>query len=362
MNLSFAGRRRGTAGPVVRLITLFIILLAVSAGVMVAQDDNGDVPPATQTAQTSLGLVEGERISLANNYDGPTELPRTYSQDDMSVLVGNVQRPNGLVYYDDYLYTACNGDWTLYKINATSGATETYIFGVRDAHTLVADPVNGGVDLYIPDFATNTVKYVPAARNAPSDLVTSTTPGVAGPWGMTRLSDDFFLLSSLLGNSLSTVSRNGQTTILRDGFRSPAGVAFDGQRVYVANLGSSRRSLEYFDLSFTEATRSFESTEPQPLVRGLQNVSNLVLADDGFLYFTYSLGTRGVVGRINPLECLDGGCGSEDIELVLFSELQAPLAGLAISPDMRVFVHTIYRPEIYWIDVYNPPAAETPDE
>ena len=82
------------------------------------------------------------------------------------------------------------------------------------------------------------------------------------------------------------------------------------------------------------------------------NSGQLAFGPDGYLYFTYALGTRGVVGRVNPEECRDGGCANADVEIVLFTELPAPLAGLTISPDMRLFVHTIYRPEIYWVQLY----------
>jgi hypothetical protein len=70
------------------------------------------------------------------------------------------------------------------------------------------------------------------------------------------------------------------------------------------------------------------------------------------LYFAYALGTRGVVGRVDPEFCMEnGGCSNDQVEVVLFTELAAPLAGLTFSDDMRLFVHTIYRPEIYWVQI-----------
>jgi hypothetical protein len=87
-------------------------------------------------------------------------------------------------------------------------------------------------------------------------------------------------------------------------------------------------------------------------VSGLQNVSVLAMGGDGYLYFAYALGTRGVVGRIQPEQCQESGCTADQVEIVVFTELQAPLAGLAISPDMELFIHTIYRPEIYRIKIY----------
>jgi hypothetical protein len=84
-------------------------------------------------------------------------------------------------------------------------------------------------------------------------------------------------------------------------------------------------------------------------VSGLQNTTGLQLASDGYLYFAYSLGTRGIVGRVDPLVCMEnGGCTNEQVEIVVYTELQAPLAGLTITPDMRLFVHTMFSPDLYW--------------
>jgi hypothetical protein len=88
------------------------------------------------------------------------------------------------------------------------------------------------------------------------------------------------------------------------------------------------------------------------LVSGLQNTTGLVLGPDGYLYFAYALGTRGVVGRVDPDVCRErGGCSNTDVEIVVFTELAAPLAGLTISPDMRLFVHTMFSPDIYWVQL-----------
>jgi hypothetical protein len=35
----------------------------------------------------------------------------------------------------------------------------------------------------------------------------------------------------------------------------------------------------------------------------------------------------------------------------VYTELAAPLAGLTISPDMRLYVHSIFSPDVYWIDL-----------
>jgi hypothetical protein len=84
----------------------------------------------------------------------------------------------------------------------------------------------------------------------------------------------------------------------------------------------------------------------------VQNVTGLALGNDGLLYFAYSLGTRGVVGRVDANACAEaGGCENADVEIVVFTELAAPLAGLTISPDNRLYVHTMFQPEIYWVQL-----------
>ncbi len=65
------------------------------------------------------------------------------------------------------------------------------------------------------------------------------------------------------------------------------------------------------------------------LVSGLQNTTGLQLGTDGMLYFAYALGNRGMVGRVDPQVCLaNGGCSNDQVEIVLYSDLSAPLAGL----------------------------------
>jgi len=123
--------------------------------------------------------------------------------------------------------------------------------------------------------------------------------------------------------------------------------------------GSARRGIEW--VSKEDAQNNTEGTASvKSLVTGLQNTTGVVMAPDGYLYFAYSLGTRGVVGRIDPDECREDGCTNNQVDIVIFTELAAPLAGLTISPDMRLFVHTIFSPDIYWIQLATPtPEATT---
>ncbi|MFN8448338.1 MAG: hypothetical protein U0521_07045 [Anaerolineae bacterium] len=88
------------------------------------------------------------------------------------------------------------------------------------------------------------------------------------------------------------------------------------------------------------------------LVSGLQNTTGLQLGSDGKLYFSYSLGNRGLVGRVDPAVCLDnGGCTNDQVEIVLYSDLTVPIAGFTVTPDMRMFLHTMFVPDIYWAQI-----------
>lgn len=318
----------------------FLLILTFSFSIIQAQDDDTN-------GEGDMGIVEVEEPLAFED----TTLERTFNQDDLGVLVGNVQRPNGITWFDGNLYTACNGDWTLYQIDDTTGATQTFIFGIQDTHSMEILPSEDGFDIWAPDFSKNQITRVNQDRSAPESI----NDEIDGPWGITFLPEqESFLITSLRENEIVQMDLEGTITPLIDGLRSPAGLASDEAYVYVANNGSARRAIEWFDLAE-------EEPELQPLVSGLQNVSNVVLAPDNLLYFTYALGTRGVVGRVDPEGCRDEGCSNEDVEIVLFTELPAPLAGLAFSDDMRLFVHTIYRPEIYWVSLYGD-VAETSTE
>lgn len=267
-----------------------------------------------------------------------------FSQDDLQVLVGNVQRPNGMSYLNGNLYTVCNGDWTIYEIQTESELTETYLFGVRNAHSVYAENTSAGFNLWIPDFETNTLYLVDQNRSAPAVVLDE---GLDGPWGITDMDEEHFLITNLRANSISLVSRDGEVSELMTGLRSPSGITGDEDNIYLANNGSARRAIEW--IARDELGDS--AGEFKPLVSGLQNTGGMVMGADGYLYFTFAQGTRGLVGRVDPALCRDEGCSNNEIEVVVNTELPAPLAGLTLSDDNRLYVHTIYRPEIYWVEL-----------
>jgi hypothetical protein len=273
-----------------------------------------------------------------------------FTQPDLSLLTGNIQRPNGLLWFDNKLYTSCSGDWTLYEIDITTGATVQYIYGVRNSHSMYLERESDSqeLNLWIPDFQSNSLVHIDRSGLA------ITAPNLDGPWGIAPLNESEFLVSNLLGNNIVAISRSGDTQEILTNLRSPTGIATDGENVYIANTGSARRAIEWLPASALAENESplDSETSNSVLVTGVQNTTNIVYAEDSYLYFAYSLGTRGVVGRVNPQVCREnGGCTNEEIEIIVYTELAAPLAGLTISPDMRLFIHSMFSPDIYWVQL-----------
>jgi hypothetical protein len=273
-----------------------------------------------------------------------TRVLEPLSQSAFDVLTGNVQRPNGIAWFNNKLYTACTGDQTIYEIDSVTGSTATYIFGITNAHTLVVEGETGNqVTLWVPDYGDNTFERVTRGG------VERIADDLQGPWGIAALDDETFMITELLGNRVSVLDREGTQRVVMEAMAGPAGLALDDAYAYIANNGSTRRAIEWYPReSLAEGTFAGETGE-QVLVRGLQNTAGLVLGPDGYLYFTYALGTRGVIGRIQPGPCREqGGCTNDQVEIVAYTELATPLAGLVVTPDMRLFVHTMFSPDIYW--------------
>lgn len=336
------------------LIGLCGVLALSLAGLWAAQAAAAPPPPPdvaapqqddpTSTSTTTPTPAPTEEANLPDA--APTMEP--FLQDDLTILSGNVQRPNGLYWYDDHLYTACAGDFTVYRIHDTTGETNVYIAGVQNAHSLYVDRDDEDVvSIWLADFQRNA--FVRVQDDGPQ--LDTLVDELAAPWGLAAAEDGSFFMTQLRGDDVLRVQRDGSFEVVARGFRNPTGIAADGDYVYVANNGSARRAVEWFDMSTYDGD-ALPEEDLQPLIRGLQNPTSLVMGPDGLLYFAYSLGTRGVVGRVDPAVCREqGGCTNIDVEIVLWSELSAPLAGLTISDDMRLFVHTMFGSEIYWVQL-----------
>ncbi len=341
---------RARASAALALVIVLALPLAFQQPVIYAQEPLTVTPrPApTKTPQPTATSVQGDGVLTEEA--PPSDAVRSLTQADLSVLTGNVQRPNGIVWFDGKLYATCTGDWTIYELDATTGATQAYIYGVRNSHTLFAErDASNELVLWIPDFQTNELLRVTrnGVQNAASNL--------NGPWGIAYLDEDAFLVTNLRANTVSRVRRDGQMTDVVTGLVSPTGIARDEDTIYVANNGSTRRSIEWYDVRAAagDAVETTDATSvSQSLVTGLQNTTGLTMGADGNLYFAYSLGTRGVVGRVDPQQCREnGGCTADQVEIVVLTELAAPIAGLTLTPDMRLYLHTMFSPDIYWVQL-----------
>ena len=297
--------------------------------------------PSTTTPDASPTIVAPD-VDTTDSVSAPgVPLESPFLQDDLELMVGNVQRPNGIVWFEGYLYTVCNGDWTIYKIDDETGDTITFVFGVRNGNTIIAENTDAGFDLWVPDPDNGALWKVDQKRAAPVSI----SSDLEAPWGITRLDDSRFLVTDTRSNSILEVPVSGGSRTAHMELRAPTGIARHENRIYFANGGSARRGIEYFEIMDDESYSTVKS-----LVSGLQNTTNIVIGSDSNLYFSYALGTRGVIGRIDPKLCLDSGCSNEDIELVVFSDIPAPLA-ITLSDDLRLFLHSRFRPEIYWVQL-----------
>ncbi|MCY3781707.1 MAG: hypothetical protein OXG78_15440 [Chloroflexi bacterium] len=290
------------------------------------------------TAAATEPDSQGAEVSTSRT---SLDLKNPFLQDDLELLVGNVQRPNGFAWHDGSLFTVCNGDWTIYKIDDRTGDTITFVFGTRDGNMLLIDETAAGFDILVPDPENGTVWKVDQSRSAPARFTTA----VDAPWGIAKLNDARYLITDVRTSSLIEVSENGEVREVQSKLRSPTGIALHDQKVYFANGGSARRGIEYVEID-----KDTGYSEVRPLVSGLQNTTNILMGSDDKLYFAYALGTRGVIGRIDPTMCLESGCSNSDVEVVVFSDIPAPLA-ITLSDDLRLFLHSRFRPEIYWLQL-----------
>lgn len=320
-----------------RFLVVTVIMIVAAASLLAA---------VTVYAQDATGTPALEATAV------PTKAPtaaRTFeplTQADLTLLTGNVQRPNGITWMGGKIYTACTGDGTVYVIDDTTGETRTLIYGVRNAQTLYVEADNSNnVTLWVPDFAANVLARVSRSGVVP------VVRDLNGPWGIDYVDEDRFLVTQLLSNNLVLLSRDGDNQVVLEGLSAPMGIVHDDATIYLANYGSTRRSIEWYD--YEAVLGGADAVEGNHvLVSGLQNATGVQLGSDGKLYFAYALGNRGVVGRVDPEVCkANGGCTANQVEVVLYSDLAVPLAGLTITPDMRMFIHTMFTPDLYWTQI-----------
>ncbi len=321
-------------------LVLAAALIAQAVFSAAAQNEITPTPAPTKTGTPVPSVTPMLTATHAAGFEPLT-------QADLAIITGNVQRPNGITWFENKLYTACTGDATVYEIDDTTGQTRAYIYGLRNAQTLyVENDANQNLTMWVPDYQMNTLTKITRTR------IDTIVRNLNGPWGISYVDEQHFLLTNLLGNTIDLLGRDGSDQVLMEGLSSPMGIVHDDETVYVANYGSTRRSVEWYSLNSVLNGQQPGEGENHVLVSGLQNVTDLQLGSDGNLYFAYALGNRGLVGRVDPKVCqANGGCTNDQVEIVLYSDLIVPLAGLAITPDMRMFVHTMFTPEIYWAQI-----------
>jgi hypothetical protein len=245
---------------------LLVLWASLTFSLAVAQDTA--TPPALPTKTPTALPTLAETVSVTPVASAPLLQP--FTQADLTILTGNVQRPNGLAWFDGKLYVSCSGDWTVYEIDSASGTTSQYIYGVKNSNTIyAATSADNRLNLWMPDFMSNSLVLIEngVSRNVVENL--------EGPWGIARWSDDTFLVTNLKGNTIVAVHPDGQFQEWLSGLRSPTGVAVDGNYVYVANTGSARRAIEWIDASNIAVSGVGVSAKDavQPLVSGLQNTT-----------------------------------------------------------------------------------------
>ncbi|MFN8560601.1 MAG: hypothetical protein U0703_02975 [Anaerolineae bacterium] len=92
------------------------------------------------------------------------------------------------------------------------------------------------------------------------------------------MDDQYFLLTNLLGNTINRVSRDGDNEAVLEGLSSPMGLVHNGRTVYVANYGSTRRSIgEWYALDDVLGGTADPADANHVLVSGLQNTTGLQL-------------------------------------------------------------------------------------
>ena len=140
----------------------------------------------------------------------------------MSVLTGNVQKPNGLSWFNNKIYTACSGDGTVYEIDDTTGTTRAYIYGIKNAQTLyVENDANNALTMWVPDYQSNTLTKVTRSR------IETVVRNLNGPWGISYVDEQHFLVTSLLSNTINLLSREGDNQVLMENLSAPMGVVHD---------------------------------------------------------------------------------------------------------------------------------------
>ena len=154
-----------------------------------------------------------------------------------------MQRPNGIAWFNNKLYTACTGDGTVYEIDDTTGADARLHLRhsrMRKRSTSKQDAQNN-LTLWVPDYQANTLTKVTRSG------VETVARNLHGPWGIAYVDEQHFLLTNLLEQYASTCSAAmGTIRFCWKTWRRRWGLFMMIETLYVANYGSTRRSIEWY--------------------------------------------------------------------------------------------------------------------
>jgi len=221
-------------------VSMMSVVLVLGLRPAVAQDDPTPSPlatvePADDDPLATVEPVEDDPLATAAPQDH-----EPLTQADLASFTGGVARPNGMVWLDEMLYVVCAGDGTVYKLYGTSGETDTYIYGVQDAHSIYAEQSRLGiVSLWVPDYEAGALLHVTAVS------VDEIATGLAGPWGIAPIGSSVFLVSNELAGTVEIVSRDGERRTFVEDLDRPTGLAYSDGTVYVANSGDPDRAIEW---------------------------------------------------------------------------------------------------------------------
>jgi hypothetical protein len=234
---------------VIGLISLILLMMTTFMISTSAQDRDDTPTPAPSKTPTPSVIATHEATEIA---ESETATPvrewgqlRQYTQSDLNILVGNVQRPNGLVWLDNNIYAVCSGDFTMYAIDTETARTVTFVSGIRNANVILPEKTEAGFNLWIPDFDTNHLLRANHLQGLPAIVVNE---NLDGPWGVALLDDTHFLITNALADNVVLADRDGASTVIIENLRYPTGITVDGNYGYVANRGSARRAIEWFNI------------------------------------------------------------------------------------------------------------------
>jgi len=172
-----------------------------------------------------------------------------------------------------------------------------------------------------------------------------------GPWGLAYVDEEHFLLTNLLSNTVNLLSRDGDNQVLLDGLSAPMGLVHDEETVYVANYGSTRRSIEWYDydavLDGSADARRSRSCAGQRLAER----DRLAAWQRRQALLCLRASNRGMIGRVDPQIC---GRTAVAVTINRDRALQRPrgaAGGLNAHAGHAAVRHTMFQTDLYWADI-----------